>query len=68
MTAGGGARIGIATFRTSKDFHAACVAAIKHFRGTLKNLELPDYELTDGTHSIDLHKLLTPAEDRIGAR
>lgn len=52
---GGGERIPVGVFRSSKGFVAACEKAVRVYSGTLKNLGLGDWELSDGK---DRQKLL----------
>lgn len=56
----GGVVVPVAVVKSPKGFEAACRCAVRHFPGTLKNLELPDWVLTDGRQQIALHALLRP--------
>lgn len=48
---GNGCRIPIANVITDKGFERACSIVMRTYAGTLKNLELPGYALTDGVRS-----------------
>ncbi|MGM8935110.1 hypothetical protein ACS8E9_09535 [Pseudomonas neustonica] len=41
----------------AKTFRRAALAAFRHYCGTFRNLELSTWQVTDGTHSIDITEL-----------
>lgn len=53
-----GLSVPIASIVTTGDFGRACAVAVRAYSGTLKNLELPGYMLTDGKHYAHLESLV----------
>lgn len=41
----------------AKSFRRAALGAYRHFCGTFRNLELPQWRVTDGTNSISISDL-----------